>query len=122
MILSKNLILIEKMLAAFNNHDIEQMVEFLDEDALDYLPSQKEPLKGRAAIQKDNEEFISLMPDDHFEITHLFGQDDWICAEGIITGTNKGQDNKSIRIPGCMVVKFEASKVKEIHEYLRQVE
>lgn len=115
-----NLSLLKKMLATFENHDLDKFVGFFDENALDYVPSRKEPLKGRQAIRKDNEEFISLIPDVHFEITNAFGQNNWICIEGIVSGTYKGSREQVIRVPTCMVVKIQEDKVKELHEYFDQ--
>jgi len=84
------------------------------------VPSRKGPLKGRDAIRKDNEEFIPLLPYAHFEITNAFGQDNWLCVEGIVSGTYKGPNEQVIRVPSCMVVKLQENKVKEVHEYFDQ--
>jgi limonene-1,2-epoxide hydrolase len=115
-----NLDLVKKMLSAFENHDLDKFVEYFDENALDYVPSRKEPLKGRDEIRKDNEEFISLLPDVHFEIKNAFGQDNWLCIEGNVTGTYKGPNEMTINVPSCMVVKIQGKKVKELHEYFDQ--
>lgn len=108
------------MLKAFEKHDLDKFAELFDENALDYVPSRKEPLIGRDAIRKDNKEFISSLPDVHFEITNAFGQNNWLCIEGTVSGTYKGPENHVIRVPTCMVVKIQKNKVKELHEYFDQ--
>ena len=120
MAFEENLILVKKMLKAFEKHDLDKFAEFFDENALDYVPSRKEPLIGRNAIRKDNEEFISLLPDIRFEITNAFGQKNWLCIEGTVSGTYKGSRDHVIRVPTCMVVKIQENKVKELHEYFDQ--
>jgi ketosteroid isomerase-like protein len=112
--------LIRKMLTAFNNRDMEGFTEYFDENTLDFVPTLKEPLKGKIAIRENNEEFIKAIPDVHSEMTNIFGQDNWVCAQGTVTGTYAAT-KKSFRVPVCMIVKFEGNFVKEIHEYFDQL-
>ncbi|MFX1507886.1 MAG: nuclear transport factor 2 family protein [Promethearchaeota archaeon] len=111
--------LVQTMYMAFNSRDMDEWTKYFDEDTLDYVPSLKEPLKGRKAIRENNEEFIKGIPDVSFEMTNIFGQNNWVCAEGIVSGTY-AHSKKSFRVPVCMVAKFEGEIVREIHEYFDQ--
>ncbi|MFW9782642.1 MAG: nuclear transport factor 2 family protein [Candidatus Heimdallarchaeota archaeon] len=120
MSVEKNIDLVKKMIAAYESRDIEKFIEFFDEDALDYTPAREEPLKGRDEIRKDNEEFISSIPNVQFEILNAFGQANWVCVEGIVSGTYKGQ-NRKFKVHVCNVVKIGGNKVSEVHEYFDQL-
>jgi predicted ester cyclase len=71
-------------------------------------------------------------PDFHFDVDRAFGEANWICVEGIFTGTHRGPlgglngevivpTHKSVRIPLCLVVKLEDGKAVEVHEYNDQL-
>ena len=64
--------LVQKMYMAFNSRDMDEWTKYFDEDTLDYVPSLKEPLKGRKTIRENNEEFIKGIPDVSFEEHPVF--------------------------------------------------
>jgi ketosteroid isomerase-like protein len=112
--------LVRKMLNAFNNRDMDEWTKYFDDDTLDFVPSLKEPLRGKKTIRENNEEFIKAIPDVYSEMNILFGQDNWVCAQGSVSGTYAAT-GKSFCVPICMVIKFEDGIVKEIHEYFDQL-
>jgi ketosteroid isomerase-like protein len=54
---------VTKHLQAVNGHDLESFAASFREDATVYDPMYPEPLKGRAAIRRDMEEFMTAFPD-----------------------------------------------------------
>ncbi|HDZ19108.1 hypothetical protein LCGC14_2887810 [marine sediment metagenome] len=131
--LEKNLSLVDQVLEAFNKHDLEQFMDFYDESALYYRPTQIEPLKGREAIREGFEQMMfTSFPDMKIEKIRAFGQDDWLCIQAILLGTHTGPlpgptgeeippTNKSIRVPMCLVIKVKDGKFTEAHEYIDQL-
>jgi len=111
--------LVKQMYLAFNERDWDGWIKFFDEKTIDYVYSMKESIIGRKAIRENNEEFVQGIPDVKFEMTNIFGQENWVCAQGIVTGTFIAT-KKSFRVSVCMVVKFEGEIVREIHEYFDQ--
>ncbi|MFW9897600.1 MAG: ester cyclase [Candidatus Thorarchaeota archaeon] len=123
-----NLRLVDQLIEAFNKHDLDQFMDFYDESALYYAPTQAEPLKGRDAIRVGFESFFSAFPDVKIEKIRAFGQDDWSCTEVILTGTHTGPlmspnnetipaTNKPIRVPMCLVINVKDGKMIELRDY-----
>ncbi|HEC36983.1 hypothetical protein LCGC14_2959810 [marine sediment metagenome] len=79
--------LIDKAFEAFNAHDIEKFMDFYDESALHYQPTQIEPIKGRKAICEDYiKSSFTPFPDAHIKKVNAFGQGNWLCMEMIFEG------------------------------------
>ncbi|MBK5112126.1 MAG: ester cyclase [Candidatus Heimdallarchaeota archaeon] len=112
--------LVREMYIAFNNRDWDGWTKYFDDKTIDYVPSLKEPLIGRKIIRENNKEFVKAIPNVKSEMTNIFGQDNWVCAQGIVTVTYVAT-KKSFRVPVCMIVKFEGDTVREIHEYFDQL-
>jgi steroid delta-isomerase-like uncharacterized protein len=124
---------IEEAIAAFNAHDLDDWVSYYAEGARHYQPDRAEPLSGREEIREDYLKTTWIpFPDFHFEVVRAFGQENWICVEGNLTGTHKeamqGPDgellpatNKTIRVPVCFVARVENRKLVEVHEYNDQL-
>jgi predicted ester cyclase len=66
------------------------------QNAVVHDPQYPEPLRGREAIQKDVEDFLSAFPDMHFTVTSTLVSDNRGAIEGIGAGTHRGP----MAIPG----------------------
>ena len=75
---------------AFNKHDARAVAAHYAQDAVAYDPFYPEPLKGRAAIEKDAADFFRAFPDIRFELINLFDKGDRAAGEVKMTGTNSG--------------------------------
>ncbi|MHA2158556.1 MAG: ester cyclase [Candidatus Thorarchaeota archaeon] len=117
---------------AYNRDGARGMAEFMDESVVDYFATGREPLIGKKAFVDDNIAFAKIFANLQAEITNIFGQDDWVCIQGIMTATHKGPftlqngkqippTGKSIRIPICNVIRLRDGKITEIHEYFDQM-
>ena len=129
---AENIDLVKQATDAYNRDGAKGMAEFMDETVIDYFASGRDPLKGKAAFIEDNIAFAKIFADLQAEITNIFGQDDWVCVQGIMTGTHQGAftlqngkqispTGKPIRIPICNVIKLKHGKIAEIHEYFDQL-
>jgi len=119
MTVTKYIEIIKKMYLAFNERDLDEWSKYFDENTLDFVPSVKEPQKSRNIIRKNNEQFLKTIPDAHYDLTNVFGQSNFVCAEGFVAGTNISS-GKSFRAPFCIVVKFENDTIRERHWYVDQ--
>lgn len=125
--------LVEEAIQAFNAHDLDGWMEFYAEDAIHVQPNLAEPLSGRAAIREDYLKSTWIpFPDFHFELERAFGENNWICVTGVLTGTHTGPlpgngeevlppTNCSIRIPICLVIQFEEGRAVQVYEYNDQL-
>lgn len=97
-----------------------------------HVPGLSEPTKGREARVKWVQGIVGAFPDGVVEKRRSFGQGDWLCMELTFTGTHKGPipaggqtipaTNKGLRLPYCLVLKFDRGVVTELHEYFDQLE
>jgi predicted ester cyclase len=124
---------IEQAIDGFNTHNLNRWMSFYAEEAMHFQTNRTEPLRGQAEIREDY--LLSTwnpFPDFHFEMAQAFGAGNWLCVEGVFTGTHRGPlgglrgeviapTHKSIRIPLCFVVKLQDGKAVEVHEYNDQL-
>ena len=82
--------LAKKWTDAFNKHDARAVAAHYAQDGVAYDPFYPEPLKGRAAIEKDAADFFRAFPDIRFELINLFDKGDRAAGEVKMTGTNSG--------------------------------
>lgn len=125
--------LIEAAVEAFNCRDLDRWMDFYAEDAVHFQPNRARPLCGKGEIREDYRLSTWIpFPDFHFELQRLFGQAPWVCVQGVFSGTHEGPllvssgtsipaTHNSIRIPLCLVVKMEAGRAVEVHEYNDQL-
>ncbi len=82
--------LAKKWTEAFNRHDARAVAANYAQDCVAYDPSLPEPLKGRAAIEKDAADFFRAFPDLRIEVINIFEKGDRAAGEIKMTGTNTG--------------------------------
>ncbi len=116
---------IEKAVSA---RDWERFDELHSESVVEYSPQKPEGSKGIAAHRESIENLFTACPDMRAEMTHAFGQGDWVFAEITMTGTHTGPfkgpggqtipaTNKPIRMDMGGAVKVEGGKITEEHNY-----
>ncbi len=81
---------VKRVLDAFNRHDPDAFAAAYAPDAVAYDPMYPEPLKGRAAIRKDIEDFFQAFPDIQMKVSHMMSSRDTVAFEGVASGTHKG--------------------------------
>jgi steroid delta-isomerase-like uncharacterized protein len=82
--------LIRKAVDAINRHEPEAFAASYAEDAVVYDPYYAEPLRGRAAIQKDMEDFFRAFPDTHNAVSVVMAEGNVLATEIAMTGTHTG--------------------------------
>lgn len=125
--------LVEEVVQAFNQHDLDRVARWYADGALHHQPNRTEPLRGREEIREDYRRGTWIpFPDFQFELQRAFGQDEWLCVQGTLTGTHEAPierpgdetippTGRSIRVPICLVVRVEDGKAVEVYEYNDQL-
>jgi steroid delta-isomerase-like uncharacterized protein len=85
---SKNIF--SKLSEAINSHDVKTIASLYADNAVVYDPFYPEPLKGRAAIEKDTAANLHGFPDMHFEVQSSLADENTAAAQIIMSGTNSG--------------------------------
>ena len=80
----------EKLQAAWDNYDMAALAQLYAEDATLIMPGEPEPIKGREAIQKNQEAFIRAMPDFKMEFPLILFSENYIVFKGVAQGTFTG--------------------------------
>ncbi len=81
--------LAEGVQKAWDNQDMNALVQLYAEDAVMYMPGE-EPVRGRKAIEENQAAFLRAMPDMTLKFTTILIQGNHIAFEGIFTGTFTG--------------------------------
>ena len=82
--------IIRKAVEALNRHDPAGFAANYTEDAVIYDPYYPEPLRGRAAVQKDIEDFVRAFADMHNAIKLTMSEGNVIATEFAVTATHTG--------------------------------
>src|SRR5687767_2872961 len=82
---------IDEHVTSFNSHDAHAWAARYAPDIVIHDPQYPEPLRGRAAVQKDVEDFFAAFPDIQFTVTSKTGTGDLAALEGNATGTHRGR-------------------------------
>jgi len=119
---------IQDMTGLFNNHDTKNLVAQYADNAVIHDPLYPEPLRGKAAIEKDWVEFLRSFPDIKSEIRTIVESDNTVATEYFMRGTNTGPvvtpegelpaTGKKMEIGAGIFSRFdENGKIVEEHRY-----
>ena len=82
--------LAEGVQKAWDNQDVDALVQLYAEDATMFMPGEAEPVRGRKAIAENQAAFLRAMPDISMEFTLILISGNHIVFEGIFKGTFTG--------------------------------
>ena len=101
---------------SFNNHDAKAWADRYATDAAIHDPQYPEPLRGRAAIRKDIDDFLVAFPDMQFTVANVVGTAELVALEGVGVGTHRGPmetpggaippTNRSVSMPFAAFVRL----------------
>lgn len=81
---------LEEQFAAINAHDVAGFIAFYAEDAVVTDPQYPQPLRGRAAIERDMTDYLTAFPDLSGRLTSRLIDGPVSAAEATMTGTHEG--------------------------------
>lgn len=119
---------VNNVMDAINNQDTEKIIGYYESDAVVHDPFYPEPLRGKAAIEKDSADFFRAFPDINIAARTVIEKDNLIAAEFTISGTNNGPfagpdgeipaTGKKIKMDMALFSKFnEDKKITAEHRY-----
>lgn len=119
----ENMQVVKDFFDAWNAKDWGLWEQLHSRDAYHAGPDHAQPIKGAQAILAAHQGLGKVFPDFRYDITRMFAQDDLICVEWTLTGTQSGPlpgpggriepTGKAVTFPGCFVFKVEDGKVSE---------
>ena len=80
----------EKIVAALNAHDAAAYAAFYSSDAVVYTTASPEPVRGRAAIQQDIQQWFTAMPDMMLQLEELLVDGPTAVSRFQLVGTHTG--------------------------------
>lgn len=75
---------------AITNHDADAFAKLYDDNAVAFDPQYPKPLKGKAEVKKDIEDFFVAFPDIRAKVMSIIPNGNLIASEVLMTGTHKG--------------------------------
>lgn len=63
---------VNNVMVAINNHDTEEIIQYYESDAVVHDPFYPEPLRGKAAIEKDFGRFFPGFSRYRYKSTHSY--------------------------------------------------
>jgi steroid delta-isomerase-like uncharacterized protein len=126
--LKENIELVKARFNAVNAHDWKRFQGLYADSTVWQDAGLDKTIKGSAAVRRRLEAFALGFPDLRWELTRVFGQGEWICAEFTFTGNHRGPlpfphsesiaaTKKSVRIGACGVYRIDGDRIAESHVY-----
>lgn len=111
--------LIERYFDAFNRHDIDAVMACFHEGAL-VGGVENGQARGYDAIRLRYEREFAAVPDGVCDLQTAVARDGRGVAESLFHGT--ARDGRPVKAVGAEIIEFADGKIKEIHDYHRQIE
>jgi len=118
---SENEKAVQKMFDAYNRHDIDAMMNDVDEDVTLISPDNVSSDKEGAHRSWTN--FLVAFPDGRLQIERMVSQENMVWIEFTWSGTNKKDyrgipaTNKKVEVKGVEIFDFESGKIKLWKDY-----
>jgi len=114
---------LKELLNAFNQHDLDRIMEFFSDDATFDMPRGAEPwgtrFVGKDEVRKGLAARFSGIPDVHYSDDRHWVSGDRGVSEWLLTGTTTAGQN--VRVQGCDLFQFRDGKVVRKDSYWKIV-
>ena len=121
---SDNLRILERLVEAFNEHDLDRIMEFFSDDCSLDMPRGKAPWGmryiGKAAVREGLQSRFEMLPDVHYRDVRHFATETMGVSEWLITGNMRS--GEAIKVRGCDHYEFNDGKVVRKDSYWKIVE
>jgi ketosteroid isomerase-like protein len=115
---------LERVLAAFNAHDLDAIMAFFSDDCVLETPRGPEPwgqrLEGREQVREGLAGRFAGIPDVHYGDDRHWVAGDRGCSEWLLTGTTTGGEPVEVR--GCDLFEFRDGEIIRKDSYWKSVE
>ncbi|MGQ1837263.1 ester cyclase [Kocuria turfanensis] len=120
---------VEHTIAALNAHDAAGFAATYSQDAIVYTAASPDPVRGRAAIQQDTQQWITAMPDMTLEIEEVAIDGPTAAMRLLFVGTHTGPlmtpsgavppTGRRVSVPMAVFNRHDESGTTEVeHRYL----
>jgi ketosteroid isomerase-like protein len=120
----QNLRALEQLADAFNDHDLDRIMEHFAENCSLDMPRGPEPwgtrFVGKAAVREGLRTRFDMLPDVHYGDVRNFATETMGVSEWLVTGTLRS--GKRIAVRGCDHYEFSEGKVVRKDSYWKIVE
>jgi ketosteroid isomerase-like protein len=111
--------ILQRILDAFNDHDLERVMSFFEDDCVLEMPRGSEPWgsrhSGRSAVRTALASRFEGLPDVHYgDAVHLVSGDTGV-SRWTLTGTP--QDGMKIEVRGCDFFTFRGDRIVKKDSY-----
>lgn len=118
-----NLRTLERLVEAFNQHDLDKIMEFFADDCSLDMPRGKEPwgtrYVGKGAVRAGLQTRFEMLPDVHYGDARHFATEAMGVSEWLVTGTLRS--GETINVRGCDHYEFRDGKVVRKDSYWKIV-
>jgi ketosteroid isomerase-like protein len=115
---------LERLLAAFNAHDLDAVMSFFADDCVLEMPRGPDPwgrrLEGREQVREGLASRFAGLPDVHYGDDRHWVAGDRGCSEWLLTGTSPSGEPVEVR--GCDLLEFRDGKIVRKDSYWKIVE
>lgn len=118
-----NMALLLDVLFAWNSHDVQRMLAFLDDKHVMESDTLPDPVVGHEGYRQYMELYFQAFPDLHFELTQLIPNGRFVAQRWTLTGTHHGEimgippTGRKTRTHGCNVYDIKDSKIMRTWSY-----
>lgn len=121
---SENLAVLEALVEAFNQHDLDKIMGFFAEDCSLDMPRGSAPwgtrYVGKAAVRKGLQGRFEMLPDVRYKDARHFATERMGVSEWLVTGTLRS--GQTIAVRGCDHYEFRDGQVVRKDSYWKIVE
>jgi ketosteroid isomerase-like protein len=121
--ISENLRILERLAEAFNEHDLDRIMEFFSDDCSLDMPRGSDPWGtryiGKAAVRKGLQTRFEMLPDVHYRDIRHFATESMGVSEWLVTGTL--MSGGTVKARGCDHYEFREGKVVRKDSYWKIV-
>lgn len=121
---SDNLSVLERLVEAFNDHDLDKVMAFFRDDCSLDMPRGQAPwgtrYLGKAAVRRGLRARFEMLPDVHYGDVRHFATETMGVSEWLITGTLKS--GATLEVRGCDHYEFRDGKVLRKDSYWKIVD
>jgi steroid delta-isomerase-like uncharacterized protein len=120
-----NVEVVRRTKAAFNGHNVNELVSFYAPDAVLSDQAMPEDLQGKTEIAKLNQDLLAAFSDARVEIPAMFAAGEYVVALGKFTGTNDAdlpamnlkKSGKKVEVSYADVIQLRQGKIARVWRF-----